>query len=136
MALPAATETQALAVLTRPSQRQERYSSMVVLMSVQVPEVDEDDLASLARDLKAPASFGIVRPFDGQALLQTLLPLTIATIPIVTTWLKSRVERAKVYKIVVGGVEISGYSAHEAEAILTQLQAELEGQQLPSSDGD
>ena len=100
---------------------------MPAYISVQVPKSDRSELLTLAERLgSTELDASMTRPFDGEAMLQTLIPATLASIPILRVWIKSRTERAKNYRISCSGVEINGYSAEEACAILEKLLPEPE----------
>lgn len=93
-------------------------------MSIQVPPEDESALRELALALEVTDP-DIVRahPFDGAVMLHLLVPLTAGAVTVLKTWIRSRQERASHYKITCSGIEITGYSAEEAERFLSKFLA-------------
>lgn len=98
-------------------------------LSVQVPEGDLDDLASLVRKLGDSSIEPLfAHPFDGALLVQIVVPITALNVAILRTWILSRKEARKAMRVVADGVDISGYTAAEVSKILNSLVA-------PTQDG-
>lgn len=70
---------------------------------LQCPEADSAELEDLLSALIADEAIGEsekplpvrVHPFDGQVLLETLLPLTTAVLTVVRTWIRARYDLKK-----------------------------------------
>jgi hypothetical protein len=70
---------------------------------LQCPEADAGDLGDLLGSLVRDGALGDgdvpqigkVHPFDGQVVLETLLPLTTAVLAIVRTWIRARYDLKK-----------------------------------------
>ena len=78
---------------------------------LQRPEADADDLkellSSLVREGAISASdesqLARVHPFDGQVMLELLLPLTTAVLAVVRTWIRARYDLKKSTTIMQAG---------------------------------
>ncbi|MFE2375601.1 hypothetical protein [Streptomyces sp. NPDC059398] len=90
-----------------------------------------DELETLAQGVAAAGERTEQRPFDGEATLQILIALSAATFPYFRTWIRSRTEQRKVTKVVIDGLELSGYTEKEANRILDRVQSRLAA--LPES---
>ncbi|MGI5238688.1 hypothetical protein [Dactylosporangium sp. CA-139066] len=84
---------------------------------VQVPPADVDDLSALAE----AAEIVEARPFDGETMLQILYILSPSSLTALVTWIRARAASRKHYRIVVDGVELTGYTAAETERVLAEL---------------
>ncbi|WP_406140004.1 hypothetical protein [Streptomyces sp. NBC_01089] len=84
-----------------------------------------DELETLARGITTAGERTEQRPFDGEATLQMLIALSVATFPYFRTWLRSRSDQRKVTKVVIDGLELSGYTEKEANRILDRVQGKL-----------
>jgi hypothetical protein len=70
---------------------------------VQCPEADANDLAELRnsltqkRAIEATGDFepARVHPFDGQVMLEMVLPLTTAVLTVLRTWIRARYDHKK-----------------------------------------
>lgn len=94
-------------------------------ISVQVPAEDPEALTALASELGlTPDDLIAARPFDGLIMLQILVPVSTAAISVLRKWIDARERSRSSYRIFVQGVEITGYTAAEAERILLALAEE------------
>jgi hypothetical protein len=91
-------------------------------VSVQVPEDSRADLERLGEELggesMAPVS---AHPFDGAAFIQVVFPLTTLAAAVLRTWIVKRAEARKNMRVVVDGIEITGYTGAEVKRILDTL---------------
>jgi hypothetical protein len=90
---------------------------MAVTIIVQVPPTDLADLSEL--DETAPTAEA--RPFDGESMVQILYLLGPGTLTTLIAWIRARAASRKHFRIVVDGIEMNGYSAREAEQIISEL---------------
>jgi hypothetical protein len=106
-------------------------ATVAVNISVQVPPEDRsalDDL--LARlGLSADAEITEVHPFDGETVVQSVVALTAVGTPALRAWLRARVDERKAFRVVYDGVEYTGYTSEEVEALVTALSADADGEQ-------
>ncbi|QIS20957.1 hypothetical protein [Nocardia terpenica] len=94
---------------------------MTLTLAVAVPADDpssEEDLRELNSGIATEQIATDVRPFDGETMIQTVIGLSTVTYPYFRTWVLSRLEHRKVFKIVINGIEMSGYSDAEVQRIL------------------
>lgn len=92
-------------------------------ISVQVPEdqaylldtlVDELDLGSRVENV-------VMRPFDGLTMVQVLIPVSTATVSVIRKWIDARQKARSSYRIFCRGMELTGFSAREAERFIVHL---------------
>jgi hypothetical protein len=95
---------------------------------IQCPETDAADLDWLKSQLLESGAVNadnqptIVRihPFDGQVLLEIVLPITTGVLAVVRTWIRARYDQKKASFIKKDGekITISGYGPDKAIEIL------------------
>jgi hypothetical protein len=96
-----------------------------MFISVQVSVEDDDALATLASELGLRLDDPIkVRPFDGIIMLQLLVPFSTAAVSILRKWIDARQKSRSSYRIFAKGIEMTGYTAAEAERVLRALAEE------------
>jgi hypothetical protein len=96
-----------------------------MFISVQVPVEDDEALATLASELGLTLGDPIrVRPFDGIIMIQMLVPVSTAAISILRKWIDARQKSRSSYRIFAKGIEMTGYTAAEAERVLRALAEE------------
>jgi hypothetical protein len=101
---------------------------MPIDIAVSLPIDDPDahrDLAALATGTTNASQVAEQRPFDGQAALEAVVTLSPATYPFFRTWVRSRIDRRKQFKVISDGIEMTGYTADEAEQILKRIQESM-----------
>ena len=91
---------------------------------VQCPESDSGDfdrllddlLKSKAIDLSVKPDVVRVHPFDGQVLLEMVLPVTAGVLAVVRTWIRARYEQKKSYFFMKDGdiIAVAGYDPDKA----------------------
>ncbi|NDZ77252.1 hypothetical protein G3I19_01655 [Streptomyces sp. SID10853] len=84
-----------------------------------------DELEVLAHGITTAGERTEQRPFDGEAALQMLIALSVATFPYFRTWIRSRADQRKETKVVVDGLELSGYTEKEVNRILDRVQGKI-----------
>lgn len=92
-------------------------------VSVQVPEAEASSLTVLTEEagMRNDDVVRRVHSFDGALTAQILIPLSGAVVAVLRTWMKARQESRSDYRIVADGIELSGYTAAEAEKVLRRL---------------
>ena len=95
-------------------------------MLVQLPVDDARDLEELAQLIDCPQSVGTSRPFDGEVVAQVLVLLGGATFPFFRMWIQGRTETRQNFKVIVNGIEFSGYTATEVTAMLDHVHQQIE----------
>lgn len=90
---------------------------------IAVPTEDASDLSELQKSLIQPGTAIESKPFDGITMLQVLVPLTAASIPVLTTWIKSRFELRRTQTVSFKGMKFTGYSPDEIEQLKKLLEA-------------
>jgi hypothetical protein len=98
---------------------------MALSLSVQVPVTDREELQQLVESLAPGGRVVESRPFDGEAVVQTLLVLLPSTFPFFHTWIKSRSERAKNTYLSVDGMRLKGFTAGEVSRIAGEIRERL-----------
>ncbi len=78
-------------------------------------------LDALLAELDVSSDKVTARPFDGETVVQALVPLSLATLPLIRTWIRQHFETKRNYRITCEGIEVAGYSADEAYDILRTL---------------
>lgn len=94
-------------------------------IAVRVPESDAADLQALAESIGCNSEQEVAHPFDGETVIQTILVLGPVTYPFFRTWVTNRASQRKNFSIVHNGTELKGYTAAEAEDILTAVAATI-----------
>lgn len=94
-------------------------------IAVRVPESDAADLQALVDSIGCNSELEVAHPFDGETVIQTILVLAPVTYPFFRTWVTNRASQRKNFSIVHNGTELKGYTAAEAEDILTVVAATL-----------
>jgi hypothetical protein len=97
---------------------------------IQCPEADAADFDQLVDELVESGAISpsdkpdVVRvhPFDGQVLLEMVLPITTAVLAVVRMWIRARYDQKKSYFVMKDGdiVTIAGYEPDKALEILNQ----------------
>jgi shikimate kinase len=95
-------------------------------MSLQVPVDEVESLEELLRTLQAPSETSRLHPFDGETVVQAVVTLSGAAIPILRIWLRARVEARKSYRLVYDGTEYEGYDVKEIERLVQVLKADVD----------
>lgn len=98
---------------------------------VAVPMIDQTELAELISDVPGASDIVESRPFDGIVLVQTLIPLTLVSLPLVKAWITHRFEHKKAQTVVLDGMRFEGMSADEVKTLLETLNQAAQG----NSDG-
>jgi hypothetical protein len=99
---------------------------MPIAMLVQVRLDDAADLSEIVETVDGAGPVGSAQPFDGEAVAQVLVLMNAAVFPFFKTWAQGRVAARKGFKVIVNGVELSGYAAEEVASILEHVQREIE----------
>lgn len=92
---------------------------------IAVPEAEALELARLQDTLPQNTTPIQSKPFDGVTMLQILVPVTVASIPIIKTWVKARFEHRKTQAISFKGMKFTGYSATEVKELIELLDSEI-----------
>ncbi|MGH3939456.1 MAG: hypothetical protein ACRDTG_12650 [Pseudonocardiaceae bacterium] len=91
-------------------------------VSVQVSEDSRADLAQLSDELGGDMMMPIsAHPFDGVAFIQIVFPLTALSAVVLRTWIEKKAESRKSMRVIVDGIDITGYTSAEAQKILDKL---------------
>lgn len=93
----------------------------------------EELIASLAKEASNSFESYESRAFDGNTVVHIVIPVTVATVAIVRTWLISRVERGKAMSVVWKGMRLTGYNAKEVAEVMRAIE---EGGTRGASDAD
>lgn len=99
-------------------------------IAVQVPADDADELEKLLAELDQEQDLVGSRPFDGQVLVTALVIISGGAFGVLRTWIRARADARKEYRVVVDGMEMTGYSGAEVERILNSLRDT--GPELPA----
>jgi|ERR1700704_1063873 hypothetical protein len=107
---------------------------MIETFLIQCPEDDASDFQNLLSELQESRAVSAddkpemvrVHPFDGQVLLEMVLPITAGVLAVVRTWIRARYEQKKAYFIMKDGdiITVAGYEPDKTIEILqsyTQL---------------
>ena len=97
-------------------------------ISVQVPPEDRSALEELQQSLGLSAEIIEVHPFDGETMAQSVVAVTLVATPLLRAWLRARVDQRKAFRVVYDGVEYSGYTAEEVEALVRTLSADADAE--------
>jgi hypothetical protein len=100
-------------------------TGMTIAIMVQVTEDDTSDLQTLLETANSTSPLIEARPFDGESVVQVMLILTPATFAALKTWIRSRAEQRKAFKIAYNGIELSGYTPAEAEQLLNRIELDV-----------
>lgn len=90
---------------------------------VAVPVEDASSLTALQEELGLDGRTLESKPFDGDTLFQLVVPITIASVPILKTWIKARFEHRSNQTISVRGMKFTGYSVKELNELTDIMQA-------------
>ncbi|WP_146081670.1 hypothetical protein [Clavibacter michiganensis] len=93
---------------------------------ISVPAEDAKDLAHLQEMLSEPGQLIESKPFDGVLMLQILVPVTLASVPVLKLWIKSRFELRQTQSVSINGMNFTGYSPKEIEQIAKILEDDIE----------
>jgi hypothetical protein len=105
------------------------FGAVAVNVSVQVPPEDRSALDDLLRSLDHSTEVTEVHPFDGETMVQSVLAVTAVSTPVIRAWLRARVDQRKTFRVVYDGVEYTGYTADEVEALVQALSADANDEQ-------
>lgn len=94
---------------------------------VAVPVDDQAELAELVSSVAGASETVESRPFDGVVLVQTLVPLTIASLPLLKAWIVNRFEHKKAQTVVLDGMRFEGMSANDVKTLLETLDQTTQG---------
>jgi len=98
---------------------------MTTQIIVEVPLLEQEDLASLANSL--PGSFLLDnRQLDGATVVQLVIPLGLASLATLRSWLLGRLSRNLTSTVKWHGNIIAGYTAEEVAEIVNALREEVE----------
>jgi hypothetical protein len=96
---------------------------METAIAICVPRQDASDLAELLQATGGdPTDLQTTRPFDGEGVVQSLVVISLATFPYFKSWMTQRAAARKSFSIIHEGIELRGYSAHEAAKVIETLQ--------------
>lgn len=95
-------------------------------LSVQVPLDEAASLRELLRHLDVHADTSQLHPFDGETVIQSVVALTGASIPVLRLWLRARVAERKTFRVVYDGTEYVGYTVDEVERLVEALKADVD----------
>lgn len=90
-------------------------------IAVRVREDDTSDLQALLDALGAATDPEVAHPFDGETVVQAIVVLGAGAFPFFRAWVEARTAQRKHFSIVTNGTELKGYTAQEAQFILTTL---------------
>lgn len=93
-----------------------------VLVSVDI--ADADDLAELTRlyaHAQSEDQLVDVRSLGGETVVSALVLITAGTLPYLRGWILARAEARKHTSITLNGLTIKGYTAHEAQRLISAL---------------
>lgn len=108
---------------------------MTFSVFVQVPIGEDADLQALLDQAGSPDSQLIeTHPFDGETVIQAALVLIPTSMSVLKTWLRSRANERKSFKIAYRGIELSGYTPAEADQIIQRLEKDLGPAELNEDD--
>lgn len=93
---------------------------------IAVPDNDAADLEALQQSLGLEQHALESKAFDGITMLQILVPVTIATIPVLKTWINARYKHRRSQTVSLKGVKFSGYSPNEIKDLLALLEPEID----------
>lgn len=91
-----------------------------------VPPAEAAELEELKATVEGTSQVVEARPFDGVVVAQILVPLTLATIPVLKAWLTARFDHRKSQTVVVRGMKFTGYSAEEVKELFESLDQQTE----------
>jgi hypothetical protein len=93
---------------------------------LQVPLGDEDSLIDLALSNGQDDTITTERRFDGDTVAQLLYYITSggAGLNLLTTWIKTRAEARKYYKVVIDGDEYEGYTEAEVARLIKRVRSD------------
>jgi len=92
---------------------------------VQVPIGDATRLEDLAAALKESQAPVVVHPFDGETVAQIVVALGATSLAALRAWLHHQVAQRKTFKVVRGGLELTGYTHKEVDVIVHRLQESM-----------
>lgn len=94
-------------------------------VAISVPFDDSDSLEAFpatAEDL----AIGESRSIDGNTLATIIVPVALASLPVLKAWLIARVEAKKGCVVSFDGATLHGYSADEVERITAAISSALD----------
>lgn len=112
---------------------------METLVIIAVPQRDAVELDELDRALGRTTPKSNSRALDGQTLVQAITAISLATLPVVRTWILARADHRKATTVAWGGNTLVGYSKDEVTEILDALDRTLHSDEPETSaepDGD
>lgn len=94
-----------------------------VVVSIDSSDDDADaELRKLAHALSTTEEPVEVSPFDGASALQLIASVSAVSFPYFRMWVNSRTAARKQFKVVIDGVELTGYNEAEADRIIQTVQ--------------
>ena len=92
---------------------------------VEVPLEDAAALSELHSQLSVSTPIVESEALDGETVLQALVAVTLASLPVLKAWLLARADRAKSTVVSWKGRRFVGYSAKDVAAIAKALEQSL-----------
>ncbi len=89
---------------------------------VRVPTSDATELQVLQEQLPGLVKLGESRAFDGIIAVQALVTVTLASLPVLRSWLVKRAEHRKSTTVLWKGTQLTGYTAAEVIAIVEAVE--------------
>jgi hypothetical protein len=90
-----------------------------VIVSIDRDDSDaEADLKGLAEVMGADEPPVEELPLDAAQVVSLLVEISTATWPFFQSWVDARVKARREFKVVLDGVELTGYTAREAQQLL------------------
>lgn len=94
-----------------------------LVVSIDLSDDDADaELRKLAEALSVTEEPVEVSPFDGASALELFVSISAVTFPYFKIWVNSRTANRRKFKVVIDGVELTGYNEAEANKILQTVQ--------------
>lgn len=91
---------------------------------IAVPTENAAELTELQELLAMPEVTIESKPFDGVTIAQVLIPVTVLSVPVLTTWIRSRFEHRRSQSVSFRGMKFTGYSPDEIEQLVELLEDE------------
>jgi hypothetical protein len=92
-------------------------------IAIQTLEADRATLQEIASELGLE-DLPIIqsRPFDGQDMLNIVVPVTAGVVRVLTIWIRAHYGRVAQLRFSYEGIDIRGHDSEAVERMLTQLQ--------------
>jgi hypothetical protein len=101
---------------------------------IRLHEADIADLEQLRTELPGQVVLVETRRFDGAAVVEALVTITVSALVVVRRWLIERGESQRATTVIVEGMELAGYNADDVATILAALPAPATEASEPGSD--